>query len=62
MIVDISKYYLLDKSKYYIYKITSPSNKIYIGQSTSIKQDLNLIKIYIVKDKVYYINLLLNME
>ena len=37
MIVDISKYYLLDKSKYYIYKITSPSNKIYIGQSTSIK-------------------------
>ena len=40
MIVDISKYYLLDKSKYYIYKITSPSNKIYIGQLALNSLDL----------------------
>lgn len=37
MIFSIDEYYLLDNSKYYIYKITSPSNKIYIGQTTSPK-------------------------
>lgn len=37
MVFPIDKYYLLDVSKYYIYKITSPSGKIYIGQTTSPK-------------------------
>lgn len=37
MIVSINEYYLIDNSKFYIYKITSPSGKVYIGQTTSIK-------------------------
>lgn len=37
MVVSIDKYYLIDNSKFYIYKITSPSGKVYIGQTTHIK-------------------------
>lgn len=34
-----------------IYKIISPSNKIYVGQSTDIEKDLKVIKNYIAKNK-----------
>lgn len=37
MIFNIDKYYLIDNSKYYIYRIISPTNKVYIGQTTSAK-------------------------
>lgn len=37
MVVSVDKYYLIDNSKFYIYKITSPSGKVYIGQTTHIK-------------------------
>lgn len=37
MTFSIDKYYIIDNSKYYIYRITSPSGKVYIGQTTSPK-------------------------
>jgi len=36
MYVDINNYKNIDNNKYYIYKITSCNNKVYIGQTTNI--------------------------
>ena len=48
------KKYLTNKIGY-IYKITNPNNKIYIGQTINFIKKNHNIKIYIAKDKQQYI-------
>lgn len=52
----IDKYYLIDDSKFYIYKITSPSGKVYIGQTTSPKRRFKCYKNLHCKGQLFLYN------
>jgi group I intron endonuclease len=52
----IDKYYLIDDSKFYIYKITSPSGKVYIGQTTSPKRRFKCYKNLYCKGQLFLYN------
>jgi hypothetical protein len=46
----------------YVYKITNPSNRVYIGSTSNIKKDGIIINAETVNPKGNYIILLKNME